>query len=216
MTYQRQGTPQGGVISPLLANIYLHWFDKLFYRHDGPARWAKAHLVRYADDFVILARFQGERLQTWIESKIEGWLGLKLNREKSRIVNLRQEGASVDFLGFTFRYDQSLYKGWHGRYLNVFPSEKSLTRVRDKVRGVTARNKSSIPVPRMVEDLNRQLRGWKAYFDHGYPRKAFRSLNAFVEWRLYRHLKRRSQRPFRCPEGQSFQAHLRQLGWVPL
>ena len=63
----RQGTPQGGVISPLLANLYLHWFDKLFHRADGPAQWAKARLVRYADDFVVLARYQGPRLTGWIE-----------------------------------------------------------------------------------------------------------------------------------------------------
>ncbi len=60
-----KGTPQGGVISPLLANIYLHWFDKLFHRHDGPAQWAKARLVRYTDDFVVLARYQGDRLTGW-------------------------------------------------------------------------------------------------------------------------------------------------------
>lgn len=214
--YPRRGTPQGGVISPLLANIYLHWFDKIFHRQDGPVRWANARLVRYADDFVILARYQGERLRDWIEAKIEGWMGLKLNREKTRIVNLEQEGASLDFLGYTFRYDRSLYKDWNGRYLNVFPSVKSQARVRDKVRQATARNKGSLPVPRMVEEVNQRLGGWKNYYNHGYPRKAFRSLNAFVERRLYSHLKRRSQRPFRCPEGQSFHKHLRKLGWVPL
>jgi RNA-directed DNA polymerase len=84
------------------------------------------------------------------------------------------------------------------------------------VRYATARNKGCLAVPRMVEDMNRQLRGWKNYFSYGYPRKAFRRLNAFVEWRLYRQLKRRSQRPFKCPEGQSFHKHLGILGWVPL
>jgi len=79
-----KGTPQGGVISPLLSNLYLHWFDKLFHRADGPAQWAGAKLVRYADDFVVLARYQGSRLREWIESKLEGWLGLEINREKTR------------------------------------------------------------------------------------------------------------------------------------
>lgn len=73
----RQGTPQGGVISPLLANIYLHWFDKAFHAKDGPACWAKAVLVRYADDFVVMARYAGDDLQRFIGGKIEGWLGLK-------------------------------------------------------------------------------------------------------------------------------------------
>ena len=110
------GTPQGGVISPRLANIYLHWFDKVFQRSDGPAHWAQAKLVRYADDFVVLARYQGERLVGWVETKIEDWLGLKWKREKTRIVNLNAEGSSLDFLGYTCRYDRSLYEEG-GKYL---------------------------------------------------------------------------------------------------
>ena len=74
--YPKQGTPQGGVISPLLANLYLHWFDKVFHYSDGPAKRAGAKLVRYADDFVILARYQGKRLQEWVESKIEDSFGI--------------------------------------------------------------------------------------------------------------------------------------------
>jgi RNA-directed DNA polymerase len=89
-----QGTPQGGVISPLLANIYLHWFDKVFHRNDGPAHWAQAKLVRYADDFVVLARYQGPRLVEFVETKIEDWLDLKLNREK-RSTNKRGVGANT-------------------------------------------------------------------------------------------------------------------------
>ena len=104
----KKGTPQGGVISPLLANIYLHWFDKVFHFPSGPHTWAKARLVRYADDFVVMARYQGPELVAFIETKLEGWLGLKLNREKTRIVDLREEGASLDFLGYTFRYDRDL------------------------------------------------------------------------------------------------------------
>jgi RNA-directed DNA polymerase len=71
-----QGTPQGGVISPLLANIYLHWFDKVFHCAEGPAQWAKAKLVRYADDFVVLARYQSQQLRGFIEGKLEGWNGM--------------------------------------------------------------------------------------------------------------------------------------------
>ena len=74
------------MISPLLANLYLHWFDKVFHWPDGPAQWAKAKLVRYADDFVVLARYQGPRLRTFIEEKLEAWMGLEINREKTRVV----------------------------------------------------------------------------------------------------------------------------------
>jgi RNA-directed DNA polymerase len=66
-----RGTPQGGVISPLLANVYLHWFEKVFYAADGPGSWAKAQMVRYADDFMVLARYQGGRLVEFIEEKID-------------------------------------------------------------------------------------------------------------------------------------------------
>lgn len=85
---KRKGTPQGGVISPLLSNLYLHWFDKVFHRPSGPAYWAKAKLVRYADDFVVLARYQGEKLSGWIESKLEGWMELEINRDKTRVIDL--------------------------------------------------------------------------------------------------------------------------------
>jgi len=79
----KQGTPQGGVISPLLANLYLHWFDVVFHRRNGPGRWAKARLVRFADDFVIMARYVGPQITGWVERTVEGWLGLKINREKN-------------------------------------------------------------------------------------------------------------------------------------
>lgn len=98
---QGKGTPQGGVISPLLSNLYLHWFDKQFHRNAGPAHGANARLVRYADDFVVLARYQADKLRNWIESTLEGWLGLQINRDKTRVVNLWQTGAKLDFLGYT-------------------------------------------------------------------------------------------------------------------
>jgi RNA-directed DNA polymerase len=132
MTRNDKGTPQGGVISPLLANIYLHWFEKVFYAGNGPAVWAKAYLVRYADDFMVLARYQGRRLTGFIEEKIESWLGLELNRTKTKVVNLRDPGTSVDFLGYTFRYDRDLMGRGH-RYLNVTPSKKALKQHRQSL-----------------------------------------------------------------------------------
>jgi len=211
----QKGTPQGGVISPLLANLYLHWFDKLFHREDGPANWANARLVRYADDFVVLARYQGRELTNWTESKLEGWLGLEINREKTRVVKLNEEGASLDFLGYTFRYYDDLQgRGW--QYLNVFPSEKALKRERDKLHEMTNSRQCYKPIPELVEDLNRHLKGWANYFDFGYPREAFREINTYVRHRLEQHLKRRSQRPFRPPEGVSFNDHFKKLGLVYL
>ena len=214
--YPRKGCPQGGVISPLLANLYLHWFDKVFHQPDGPVNWANARLVRYADDFVVLAQHQSSRLSDWIEAKLETWMGLEINREKTQVVNLRKVGQSLDFLGFTFRFDRSLYKNWRRRYLNVFVSEKSVAREREKLRELTARRRSCMPIPLMIREVNRQLTGWGNYFSYGYPRKAFRKVNSFLELRLMAHLKRRSQRPFRTPKGRTVHKHLKCLGLVNL
>lgn len=210
-----KGTPQGGVISPLLANIYLHWFDKVFQRTEGPGHWAKAKLVRYADDYVVMARYIDNRITNWIESKIEGWLGLELNREKTRIVHLQEEGASLDFLGYTFRYDLDL-KGQSHRYLNMFPSEKALARQRAKLREMTSPKMCFKPIPALIEELNSQLRGWSNYFGQGYPRKAFRGMNHYARKRLFCHLSRRSQRPWHPPKGVTSYAQFKKLGLIYL
>jgi RNA-directed DNA polymerase len=211
----QQGTPQGGVISPLLANLYLHWFDKLFHGAQGPYHWADARLVRYADDFVIQARYIGDRLRNWIESWLEGRFGLKINREKTRVVQLDQPGSSLDFLGFTFRYDRDL-RGRPWRYLNVQPSKKALQRERRKLRELTGPEMCFKPAPALIAEINRHLRAWSNYYRHGYPRQAFRRITAFTLERLIRHLQRRSQRPYRPPTGVSWYHHLMKLGLVPL
>jgi RNA-directed DNA polymerase len=207
----KTGTPQGGVISPLLSNIYLHWFDKVFHRLDGPGQWANAKLVRYADDFVVLARYQSRRLAEFVESKLERWMGLELNREKTRVVDLKQVGASLDFLGYTFRYDRDRHGRPH-RYLNVIPSKKALKEERAALRVMTGSRFCFKPMPELIRDLNRNLQGWAAYFSFGYPGAAYRNLNRYVQNRLWIHLNRRSQRPHRTPGNVSFYAHVRQLG----
>lgn len=209
------GTPQGGVISPLLSNIYLHWFDRVFYRRDGPGQWASAKLVRYADDFVVLARYVGPQLEGWIVKTLEGWLGLKLNGEKTRVVDLQAQAASLDFLGYTFRYERDRY-GRARDYLNVTVSAKALQRARARVHELTDYRSSLVPVPQLVARLNRYLGGWANYYGYGYPRHAFRALNAYVRERLTQHLRRRSQRPYRLAPGVSFYAHFKALGLVML
>jgi RNA-directed DNA polymerase len=210
-----QGTPQGGVISPLLANLYLHWFDRLFHRSDGPYRWADARLVRYADDFVILAKRVGGRVGQFVEQTLQGRFDLTVNRDKTRTVKLRELGASLDFLGYTFRYDRSLY-GRKNRYLNLRPSAKSMQRERDKLREMTGPEKCHVPIPALIGQINDHLRGWGNYFAKGYPRMAFRQINRFVQERLERHLKRRSQRPFRTTGGMTWYAQLQRLGLMSL
>ena len=209
-----RGTPQGGVISPLLANVYLHWFDTKFHRKGGPWHWANARLVRYADDFVVLARYQGEQLDQWIKHQLEDWLGLQLNGEKTKVVRLKR-GEGLDFLGFTFRLDRDL-QGRDRRYLNVIPSKKSTLRARDKVRELTGSPKCFRSTPEIVADLNQYLKGWKGYFRYGYPRKVFGHLNHYTRGRLSRHLNRRSQRKHRRASGQTHYQHCQMLGLVSL
>ncbi len=210
-----RGTPQGGVISPLLSNLYLHWFDEVFHRDDGPARWAKAKLVRYADDFVILARFIDHRMTGWIEAKIEDWMGLTINREKTQIVNLRDPGASVDFLGYMFRYDRDL-KGRDHHYLNLCPSKKALSRERQALREMTSKQMAFKPIPQIIGEINRHLAGWANYFSQGYPRCAYRHVNAYVRLRLARHLRRRSQRAWKPSHGETAYAHFNRMGLICL
>jgi RNA-directed DNA polymerase len=210
-----RGTPQGGVLSPLLANIYLHWFDHVFQRADGPAGWARAKLTRYADDFVVQARYVGTRLREWIEGKLEGWLGLEINREKTRVVKLSEPGKSLDFLGYTFRWDRDL-QGRPWRYWNLEPSRKAQAKERATLRSLIDSHQSHTPLPELIARVNRHRRGWANYFQLGYPRQAFRQANWFVVERLTKHLHRRSQRGWRARAGVSAHAHLVQLGLVLL
>lgn len=211
----RQGTPQGGVISPLLANIYLHWFDHVFHARNGPARWAKAVLVRYADDFVVLARSADGELQGFIGEKIEGWLGLKINREKTRVVDLRGKSETLDFLGYSFRLDRDLH-GREKRYWNMHPSKSSLARERAKLRGMINKKRSFQPLPDLIGQINHHLKGWANYYRPGYSRCAFRQINRFVRERLARHLRRCSQRAWRPANGASVYAQLEKMGLIYL
>lgn len=210
-----KGTPQGGVISPLLANIYLHWFDTVFHRKGGPAQWAKARLVRYADDFVILARYISPQLVAFVEDRIERWLGLRINREKTRVFDARAPGQTLDFLGYSYRYDRDLHGRPH-RYWNLIPSRRSLQRERAAVRKLTGPEQCCKPLPTLIEELNRQMRGWATYFSLGYPRMAFRHLNRYVGLRLTHHAQRRSQRGYRLPKGRSYYEHFHSMGLIYL
>jgi RNA-directed DNA polymerase len=210
-----KGTPQGGVASPLLANLYLHWFDALFHGPEGPGRRGDAKLVRYADDFVVMAKQMGAETIEYIESRLEGKFQLEINREKTRVVDLREEGASLNFLGYTFRYDRDL-KGRDQKYLNLFPSKKAIQRERGKVHKMTDSHQCFKPIPVLIGELNRHLRGWANYFSIGYPTSAYCEIERHVQDRLIQHLKRRSQRPYRPPEGEPWLRHLRRLGLIRL
>ena len=211
----KKGTPQGGVASPLLANLYLHWFDALFHGPQGPARKADAKLVRYADDFVVLAKQMGSETIEFVESRLEGKFQLEINREKTRVVDLREQGISLDFLGYTFRYDRDL-KGRDRKYLNVFPSNKAVQREREKLHEMTDSHQCFKPIPVLIGELNRHLKGWANYFSLGYPTSVYCEIDRYVQGRLIQHLQRRSQRSYRPPQGESWYRHLVRLGLIRL
>ena len=142
----------------------------------GPAQFAHAQLVRYADDFVVLARTMGPRLVAWLERTLEQDLGLTVNRTKTRVVQVSAPGQSLDFLGFTLRYERDRF-GRAQRYLTVSPSTRAQARLREKLRALT-RASVLTPLPQTIVAVNTLLRGWTGYFRYGYPRRVFRG------WRL--------------------------------
>ena len=207
----KRGTPQGGVLSPLLANLYLNKFDQAFHQSsDSPHRFANARLIRFADDFVVMARYIGSGITTWIENQLEKGLQLTINRDKTTIVKMRQ-GDNLDFLGFTMRYDRDL-RGRKWKYLNIIPSRKAIQRLREQLRGKTNSN-YKVPLNGTIQEVNQITRGWKNYFNYGYPRKSFRDVNHFMRCRFKQFLRNRSQRrskPFR--DGESLYAGLKRRG----
>ncbi len=211
LTKPTRGTPQGGVLSPLLANVYLNKFDQAFHRStDSPFRFANARLIRFADDFVIMARYIGESIPPWIENQLEKGLQLTINRDKTTIVKMKQ-GDNLDFLGFTMRFDRDL-RGGDWKYLNTIPSKKAMKRIRERLKEKT-NSSYKVKLKEAIEEINQITRGWKNYFDYGYPSKSFRDVNHFMRNRFKQFLKHRSQRrskPFK--DGESLYAGLKRRG----
>jgi len=211
LTRSSSGTPQGGVISPLLSNVYLHELDLRWNR--GPKKAWNAHLVRFADDFVVMARTIGMPIQSFLVELLEGKMGLTLSPEKTRIVNLLEPGTSLEFLGYTFRFDRDL-KGRDHKYLNLFPSKKSEKRVCAKIKLLTGRG--MVPLPQVVAEINKDLLSWGRYFARGYPSKAFRNIDRYVQLRMTRVLRNRSQRRMKVPDEHSLYSWLQSFELVRL
>jgi RNA-directed DNA polymerase len=173
-------------------------------------------MVRYADDFVILARYQGDRIRDWVEATVEDWMGLEINREKTKVVRLKEAGAELDYLSYSFSYLPDRF-GRKRRYLSYYPSAKSCAEERDVIRDILSPRHCFVPIPDLIKPLNQQLEGWGIYFSKGHSRRAIRRMNWFVFNRMVKHLKRRSQRPYRPPEGVSWYSHVHdKLGLVTL
>ncbi len=204
-----RGTPQGGVISPLLSNIYLHWFETC------AALVAKGtnqvmSIVRYADDFVILARkLQGEFVRK-IESELEGRFGLVVNRDKTKVLDMKADKTALGFLGYEFRYVRTHYGD--GRYLTFGPSMKSVKKVCTKVKEQTLSIMKPVKNEEIVQRVNKILVGWDNYFQCGYPARMFNKVNWYVRNRLYLHFNRKSQRGYVLKYAPNFFQELQAMG----
>jgi group II intron reverse transcriptase/maturase len=184
------GTPQGGVISPLLANLYLHPLDEQVNEQCRDQHGLKPYMVRYADDLVILCHSGAgpglkERLARWLRSR-----GLAVNEAKTRVVQSRESGFA--FLGFSFRWQQS-QKGT--AYVHTDPSPAAEQALRDRLRDLTARSTTWKETGAIVREINQVTRGWSNYFALAHYHRSFRRLHYFVAHRLRQWLWRKHGNP---------------------
>jgi RNA-directed DNA polymerase len=182
----RKGTPQGGVISPLLSNLYLHILDRIWERKDLRQRLG-ARIVRYADDIVVLCkRSKAHKAMTVLRQILER-LELTLNQTKTKVLSVF--GGQFDFLGFSIWMGKSTRTG--KCYPHVQPSKKSLQVIKDRVTGVTKRVRTNVPLQDVVKEVNSTLRGWVGYFHYRNCSKVLMHLRNHVEQRLITHLRKR-------------------------
>jgi RNA-directed DNA polymerase len=197
------GTPQGGVISPLLSGIYLHVLDReLAARNVG-------ELVRYADDGVVLCR-SAAQAQAALEAVAEilGELGLELHPGRTKVVDLREGREGLDFLGCHFRARMS-GRLWEQRrviryYLHRWPSQRAMKRLRDKVHARAGRNRVGADIREVIADLNPLLRGWGNYFRTGNAAVKFRQADDYVVWRLRTLMIRKRGRNLRAGQADAW------------
>lgn len=182
----KRGTPQGGVISPLLANVYLNPLDKAFERSGlGKVKEGSIHIVRYADDMLILAMGNLDKGISLLKHYTEK-LGLTVNEEKTRRLNLK-EAKKVEFLGFEFHRVQNRVNG--SRLFLVSPSPKALKKCRGRIRELVS-HKNPLKVKDQIENLNRFLTGWTNYFRLGNSSKALNGICQYTNTRVRRLMQR--------------------------
>ncbi len=174
-----------GVLSPLLANCYLHLMDRIWQRHHLRGK-LQAHLVRYADDFVVLCR-RGVEEPLTVVRRVLARLGLNLNEAKTHVVDATQ--ASFDFLGFSIRMSRGLRTG--KPYPHVRPSDKSLVKIKTRLTALTGRELTPIALEQIVGNVNRSLTGWANYFRYRNSNQVMEKVKTHAEQRLRMHLMKR-------------------------
>jgi group II intron reverse transcriptase/maturase len=182
------GTPQGGVISPLLANIYLHLLDRIWAKKCG----SLGVLIRYADDFVVMCTTESKAKEALRQVQfVTNKLGLVLHPEKTRMVELTRGKGSFVFLGCTIRKKRSILRNPRRHYMQRWPSPKAMKRVRTRVHELTDPRHSGEDVKQVIAKLNPVLRGWGNYFRTGNADRKFNQLDSYVYERLARWMVRR-------------------------
>lgn len=180
-----KGTPQGGVISPLLSNCYLHLLDRIWEKHR--LCWKlKARIVRYADDFVVLCAGKVDLPLNTVRHVLER-LDLTLNETKTRMVDARKE--NFNFLGFAIRMNKSWKTG--KSFTHICPAPKSFVKIKKRITQLTARERTPIPLGDIVGSMNATLRGWANYFHYRNSSKVFEKVRTHAEERLRTHLMKR-------------------------
>ncbi len=182
----RKGTPQGGVISPLLANLYLHLLDRIWERR-GLQKRLGARIVRYADDIVLLCRRGKSGMAMALMRQVLARLDLTLNEVKTKTVNAYE--GMFDFLGFTIGMKKSRKTG--RLYAHVQPSKKAEQKVKDRITELTRRERTVMPLERVVDEVNAMARGWAGYFHYRNCSQTLRRLRNHLEQRLHIHLRKR-------------------------
>jgi len=206
------GTPQGGVISPLLANIYLHLVDRIVNNAQSLFSKHGVKMVRYADDFVLMGRMLPEEVIEKLKNLLHR-MGLSLNEGKTRKLDARRE--SFNFLGFTIRYDKDI-KGRDFRYWNIVPSKKSEQKIRDKVKEYLGKH-GHCRAHDVAVGLNSIMRGWLNYFSIigvSYPSMSKRRLREYLSTSLYRYYNRKSQRKSRLYGHNAFEILTAKFGLI--
>lgn len=187
------GTPQGGVISPCLANIYLHALDRAWQER----YWRLGKLTRYADDLVIACWQPRQALRARDAlARLLAELGLQLSPQKTRIVNLNVVGEGFDFLGYHFRRIP-VRRDPDRRYCACWPSRQAMVAARQRIRDLTPMERVGLPAIMVVQEINRFLKGWGAYFRHGNSTQQFKALDHFAFERVARFLSRKHGKPGR-------------------
>ena len=208
----RTGTPQGGVISPLLSNIYLHLIDKIVGNAQSLFGKYGIRMVRYADDFVLMGKTLPAEVIGKLKSLLER-MGLNLNEDKTRLIDARVK--SFNFLGFTIRFDRDI-KGRSTKYWNIVPSKKSEQKIRDKAREFL-KTHGHYRAQDVADGLNSIIRGWLNYFEIKgicYPAMSKRGLRLYLYNRLNRYYNRKSQRKSRLYRQKAFEVLVNKYGLI--